>query len=63
VGDALVVRPEFRAVLAHRVASSDCCGAKLDAVAADFGPAFTCRGCGEPCERVLSEPEEVTVHG
>jgi hypothetical protein len=57
----LVIKPEFTVTLAHRSASSGCCAAKLNP-----GPepgTFTCRACGQPCERVLSGPEEVTAHG
>jgi hypothetical protein len=61
VSDSLVIKPEFRAVLAHRKASSGCCGAKLNPGARPG--TFTCRGCGQPCERVMSDPEEVTAHG
>lgn len=54
-----LVRPEIRAVLAWRRASSDCCAAPLDG-----GPdVFTCSACGEACGRVLSDPVEVTAHG
>jgi hypothetical protein len=58
---ALEIRPEFRVTLAKRTASSDCHGAKLDR-GTEPGT-FTCRECGQPCERVLSDPEEVTAHG
>lgn len=60
-GDGLAVRPVLTAVLAHRTASSACCGAKLNP-----GPAlgtFACRSCGQPCERVMSAPQEITVTG
>ncbi len=59
--DGLIIQPQFRAEGRVRRASSDCCGAKLSP-----GPeprTFTCRACGQPCERVLSEPGEVTLHG
>ena len=56
----LAVEPEFRVTLAKRTASSSCCGAKLNPGAQP--EAFTCRACGAPCERVLSDPEEVTAH-
>lgn len=58
-GDSLDVRPVLTAVLEHRTASSSCCGAKLNP-----GPAlgaFACRSCGQPCERAMSEPREITV--
>lgn len=61
MGEGLVVQPRFEAVLAHRKASSGCCGAKLNP---GLEPeTFTCRDCGRPCERVMSEPVEVTAHG
>lgn len=60
--DGLHVQPEITLVLAHQKASSRCHGAKLNA-----GPepeTFSCRECGEPCERVLGDPQETThVHG
>jgi hypothetical protein len=55
------VTPRVTAVFEHRKASSGCCGSLLAPAAAPG--AFTCRGCGQPCDRVLSEPTEVTVHG
>jgi hypothetical protein len=61
MGDGLEVRPVITAVLEHRKAASDCHGALLNP-----GPeqgTFTCQACGQPCERVLSEPREVTAHG
>lgn len=62
MGESLVVRPAVTAVLAHRKASSDCCGAQLRP--ADVPPeGFECTACGEPCRRVLSEATEVTAHG
>jgi hypothetical protein len=62
MGEGLVVKPEITAVVEHRKASSDCCGAKLRA--ADVPPeGFECTGCGEPCRRVLGEPQEVTARG
>jgi hypothetical protein len=38
------------------VASSSCCGAKLDL------PEWHCRECGKKCDRVVTE-EEVTLYG
>jgi hypothetical protein len=62
VGEGLAVRPEITAVLEHRKASSSCHGAKLRA--ADVLPeGYECTACGEPCTRVLGEPQEVTAHG
>ena len=55
----LVVRPEVTLTFEHRKASSACCGALLDP-----GPepeTFLCRECGQPCERVLGDPVEVTA--
>ena len=61
VADLLVIDPVFRAEAQIRRASSSCCGAKLNPGA---GPeTFTCRECGQACERVMSEPEEVTIRG
>lgn len=57
--DALEIRPVITAALAHRTASSDCCGVKLDP---GLEPGtFTCQACGEPCGRVMSEPREITA--
>lgn len=57
----LEVTPKITAILAHRKAASDCHGAPLDASA---GPTwFTCRQCGQPCQRVYGDPTEVTAHG
>ena len=59
--DSLTVRPALRATAEVRRASSSCCGAQLNP-----GPepeTFTCRACGQHCERVMSGPEEVTLHG
>jgi hypothetical protein len=57
----LEVRPEITAVFAHRKASSDCCGAGLGLP--DSGRYYVCKDCGQPCNRVLSDPTEVTAHG
>jgi len=60
MADALLIRPKITATLTHRTASSDCHGARLNP-----GPTpgtFTCRTCDQPCDRILSEPEEVTAH-
>ena len=54
--DGLAVMPEVSGTLAHRKASSACHGALLNP-----GPvpgSFTCRECGESCERVLGDPRE-----
>jgi Zn finger protein HypA/HybF involved in hydrogenase expression len=61
VTDSLTVRLVVTVTMAKRTASSACCGAKLNP-GAEPGT-FTCRACGQPCERVLSGPEEVTAHG
>lgn len=60
VDEQLAVQPVITAVLAKRTASSSCHGARLN-LGADPGT-FTCRDCGQPCERLLSEPQEVTAH-
>lgn len=62
MADHLVVEPEFRVTAAVRRAASSCCGAKLNVATADEGTqSWECRGCGKPCDRVLSEP--VTLNG
>ena len=60
-GDGLALPVEVTAVLAKRTAASSCCGAKLRP--AGVPRAFECVSCGQPCDRVLSDPEEVTAHG
>jgi len=47
----------IEASLELRRASSDCCGARLDAD--PYG--WLCRSCGGPCVRVMSEPETIEV--
>jgi hypothetical protein len=61
--ESLAVQPEFHATGQVRRASSACCAAKLSP--GGKPGTYTCRACGQPCERVLSdpEPEEVTLHG
>lgn len=59
MADALVILPGFRVTLAKRTASSGCCAAKLSP-GAEPGT-FTCRSCGQPCGRVMSDPVEVTA--
>jgi hypothetical protein len=47
------------AIPVQRKASSSCCGALLDATAVNErheATAFSCQGCGKPCDRVLSDP-------
>lgn len=49
-----------------RHASSSCHGALLDiAGVTPHGaePAWLCRECGQLCDRVMSEPEEVELRG
>ncbi len=53
------VHAEVQAVV--RRASSHCHAAKLSP-GAEPGT-FTCRECGQPCTRILSDPEAVTFHG
>lgn len=57
----LNITPRIEATAQIRRASSACCGARLDP-GAEPGT-FTCQQCGQPCERVLSAPEEVTFRG
>ena len=48
-----------------RRASSGCHGAKLD-LGPDFNsenPIWLCRECGQLCDRIMSEPEEVELRG
>jgi len=60
----LHLTPVITATLAHRKASSDCCGAKLGVSTADEGTScWICSACGRPCDRVLGPPEEVTARG
>jgi hypothetical protein len=62
----LNVRPMMTATLAKRTASSNCCGARLMMRPTGErapGARFACRRCGQPCQRVLSEPEVTTAHG
>lgn len=57
----LVVPVEVTVTGEQRKASSSCCGAKLNP---GGGPeTYLCRECGQPCERVLGDPVEVTAHG
>lgn len=64
--DGITIRPVIRADGEVRRATSACHGAKLDVLqdvipGAEMPAAMTwlCRECGEPCERVMSEPEKV----
>ena len=59
--DGLAVMPEVSGTAAHRKASSACCGAQLNP--GEVPGSFTCRECGENCERVLGDPKEVEFHG
>lgn len=59
----LEIRPVIEATGALRRASSDCCGAKLDANAGPEAGEFICRECKRPCGRVLGPPEAVSFHG
>ena len=60
---SLDLKPVITAILEHRKASSDCCGAKLDLDMNAIGSVWTCRACGKPCQRVLGPPREVTARG
>lgn len=57
------VEVQAHAVLHHRKAESSCHGAKLMRLPQGGEHAFECLECGQPCERVLSEPREVHAHG
>ena len=59
--DSLTVTPVITVTAAKRTASSGCHAAKLNP--GQEPETFTCRECGQPCERVLSAPEEATFHG
>lgn len=58
---SLDLKPVITATLAHRKASSSCCGAPLNACGQAEGCAWHCRACGQPCGRVLGPPQEVTA--
>ena len=60
--DGLAVMPVITITGAQRKASSACCGKPIDRVAPG-AELFTCRECGGPTERVLSDPEEVHFCG
>ena len=60
-GTALHLKPVITGTAEIRRASSACYGAKLNP--GTEPETFTCRECGKPCERVMSEPEVVTLHG
>lgn len=64
MADGLAIQPRIEGTGQVRRASSGCCGAKLN-VAGEPGETqhWTCRECGQPCDRVMSAPEEVTLHG
>lgn len=59
----LDVRIEATAEISR--ASSDCCGARLDVTLGSDVPVWICRGCKQPCARVMSAPEVIKVsnHG
>lgn len=54
------VTPEVTLVFEHRKAESNCCGAGLGILP---GGRHYCQECGEPCQRILSDPVEVTARG
>jgi len=59
------LEPVITVTLAHRKASSDCCGAKVDMSERVDGRLgmWICRECRRPCQRVLGPPEEVIARG
>ena len=61
MAEGLAVQPRIEGTAAVRKASSSCCDAKLSP--GEEPETFTCRSCGHPCDRVMSGPEEVTLHG
>ena len=52
-----VVKPVIEATLEYRPALSDCCGARLMPDVGTGG--YACRACGEPCQRVLGDPQTI----
>lgn len=54
----LDIQPAMKGTAEHRKASSACCGAMLA-----LGSPWSCTACGQPCERVLSGPEVIELHG
>lgn len=50
-----------QATVLHRKASSACCGEKLRKPGAGAAHEWECAGCGQPAQRVLGEPAEVTL--
>lgn len=60
--DGLAVMPVITGTAALRKAASACHGAPLNRATPGVDE-FTCRECGEPTERVLSDPEEVSFSG
>jgi hypothetical protein len=56
------LRPMVTVTLEHRTASSECCGAELARMPVP-GFEYECRECGQPANRVLSEPQVITAHG
>lgn len=61
MSDDLAVQPRLEGTAEFRRASSSCCGEKLNP-GGEPGT-FTCRGCGQPCDRVMGDPQEVSLHG
>ena len=57
------VQVEVHAVLAQRKASSACHGAPLRFPPEGAEHELECTQCGQPAERVLSDPVEVEAHG
>lgn len=58
--EALTIQPVIKVTGLLRRAASDCCAAKLNP--GTEPETFTCRSCGQPCERVLGDPQEVVLH-
>ena len=63
--DSLDVKVSIRGTGQLRRASSGCHGALLDTGPGHTPekPAWLCRECGQPCDRIMSEPEEVELRG
>ena len=60
-GRAMEITVQAVAVLAHRKASSACCGALLQAPPEGADHEYDCTQCGQPAQRVLGEPRAVAA--
>ena len=64
MSDGLGIKPVIHAEVAINRATSSCCDAKLH-LAAVVGNEhrYQCTRCWQPCERVMSDPERMTING